>query len=132
MSRFTKAAPKAETVKQVRLKLRHIDVISALKVGFMVSLALAIGTIIGSLLLWLVLSSTGLFGSLGSLFGSILGENGAVDLAAEFSIGRVLSASVTLSLVNIVFTTALAAVWAAIFNLISRIIGGVAVTFTNN
>lgn len=132
MSRFTKAAPKAEAVKQVRLKLRHIDVISALKVGFMVSVALAIGTIIGSLLLWFVLNSTGLFGSLGSLFGSILGEDGAVDLASEFSIARVLSASVTLSLVNIVFTTALAAVWAAIFNLISRIIGGVAVTFTNN
>lgn len=94
MSRFTKAAPKAETVKQVRLKLRHIDVISALKVGFMVSLALAIGTIVGSLLLWFVLNSTGLFGSLGSLFGSIIGETGAVDLAAEFSIARVLSASV--------------------------------------
>ena len=33
MSRFTKSAAKSETVKQVRLKLRHIDVISALKVG---------------------------------------------------------------------------------------------------
>lgn len=132
MNRDTKATPKADSVKQVRLKLRHIDVISALKVGFMVSLALAFGTIAGSALLWLVLNSTGLFGSLGSLFGSILGEDGAVDLATEFSIGRVLSASVTLSLINIVFTTALAAVWAAIFNLIARLIGGVAVTFTNN
>lgn len=119
-------------MKQVKLKLRHIDVISAVKVGFMVSIALAIGTIAGSALLWLVLNSTGLFGSLGSLFSSILGETNSVDLANEFSIGRVLSASVTLSLVNIVFTTALAAIWAAIFNLISRLIGGVAVTFTNN
>lgn len=132
MSRATKDGAKAETVKQVRLKLRHIDIMSAVKVGFLVSLALAIGTIVGSLLLWLVLNSTGLFGSLGSLFGSILGETGSVDLASEFSIARVLSASVTLSLVNIVFTTALAAVWAAIFNLIARLIGGVAVTFTNN
>lgn len=132
MSRFSKAAPKTESMKQVKLKLRHIDVISAVKVGFMVSIALAIGTIAGSALLWLVLNSTGLFGSLGSLFSSILGETSSVDLASEFSIGRVLSASVTLSLVNIVFTTALAAVWAAIFNLISRLIGGVAVTFTNN
>jgi hypothetical protein len=33
---------------------------------------------------------------------------------------------------NIVFATALSAIWAVLFNLISRIVGGVSVTFTNN
>jgi hypothetical protein len=43
-----------------------------------------------------------------------------------------MSTALTLSLLNIVLTTALAAVWAAIFNIISKLVGGVAVTFTNN
>mgnify|MGYP006176232987 FL=1 len=121
-----------EAVKQVRLKLRSIDVWSAVKAGFLISIALGIGTMVGAFLLWSVLANSGIFSSLGGLITSVLGDGNEFNLESQLSFGNVMSTATTLSLLNIVLTTALSAVWAVIFNLIAKIVGGVAVTFTNN
>lgn len=131
-SLFNRSKAPKEPVKQVRLKLKQIEVWSAVKLGFFVSLALAIATIVGALLIWLVLASSGVFGSVTGLLSSVLGDGSGVNLESEFSLGNVMGTAVTLALLNVVLTTALAAVWAAIFNLISKIVGGVSLTFTNN
>ena len=129
---FNRSSGPKEPVKQVRLKLRSIEVWSAVKVGFFVSLALAIATVVGAFLVWSVLANSGVFGSVGSLLGSILGEGSNINLESDFSLANVMTTASVLALLNIVLTTALAAVWAGIFNLISRIVGGVSLTFTNN
>lgn len=121
-----------EAVKQVRLKLRSIDVWSAVKAGFLISIALGIGTMVGAFLLWSVLANSGIFSSLGGLITSVLGDGNEFNLESQLSFSNVMSTATTLSLLNIVLTTALSAVWAVIFNLIAKIVGGVAVTFTNN
>lgn len=131
-SLFNRSKAPKEPVKQVRLKLKQIEVWSAVKLGFFVSLALAIATIVGALLIWLVLANSGVFGSVSGLLSSVLGDGSGVNLESEFSLGNVMGTAVTLALLNVVLTTALAAVWAAIFNLISKIVGGVSLTFTNN
>lgn len=131
-SLFNRSKAPKEPVKQVRLKLKQIEVWSAVKLGFFVSLALAIATIVGALLIWLVLASSGVFGSVSGLLSSVLGDGSGVNLESEFSLGNVMGTAVTLALLNVVLTTALAAVWAAIFNLIAKIVGGVSLTFTNN
>jgi hypothetical protein len=123
--------PKEQT-KQVRLRLRSIDIWSAVKAGFLVSIALGIATIIGAWLIWAVLANSGVFSSFGDLLGSILGDGSTLNIEEQFSFGSVMSTALTLALLNIVLTTALVAIWAALFNLISKIIGGVSVTFTNN
>lgn len=123
--------PKEQT-KQVRLRLRSIDIWSAVKAGFLVSIALGIATIIGAWLIWAVLANSGIFSSFGDLLGSILGDGSTLNIEEQFSFGSVMSTALTLALLNIVLTTALVAIWAALFNLISKIIGGVSVTFTNN
>lgn len=129
---FKRSSGPKEPVKQVRLKFRSIEIWSAVKVGFFVSLALAIATIVGASLAWSVLANSGVFGSVGSLLGSILGEGSDIDLESDFSLGNVMTTATSIALLNMVLTTALAAVWAAIFNLISKIVGGVSLTFTNN
>jgi hypothetical protein len=129
---FKRSSAPKEPVKQVKLKLRSIEVMSAVKVGFMVSIALAISTIVGSILLWAVLASSGVFSSVGGLLASIFGEGSGFSLESEFSFANVVGTATTISLLNIVFTTALSAIWAVLFNLISKIVGGVSVTFTNN
>ena len=48
---FKRSSAPREPVKQVRLKLRSIEVMSAVKVGFLVSIALAISTIVGLVVL---------------------------------------------------------------------------------
>jgi hypothetical protein len=118
--------------KQIRLKLRAIDVWSATKVGFFVALAAAIAIIVGALLLWFVLANSGALSSLGGLLSSLLGDGNNFSVENEFSFGNVLGTALTLALLNLVLTTSLAAVYAAIFNLIAKLVGGISLTFTNN
>ena len=129
---FNRNSGPKEPRKQIRLKLRVIDIWSATKIGFFVSLAAAIGIIVGAWLIWSVLANSGVFSSVGNLLGSVLGEQNAFNLEDEFSFNNVMTTAMTLAALNIVITTALAAIYAAIFNVISKLIGGVSLTFTNN
>ncbi len=124
------ASSSSEPRKQIKLKLRGIDILSATKAGFFVSLAAAIGIIVGALLLWVVLTFSGLLNSLGGIFSSLLGAEG--DLASSFSLPSVMATAITLALLNMVLTTSLAAVYAALFNVIAKLSGGISLTFTNN
>jgi small-conductance mechanosensitive channel len=53
--------------KQVKLKLVHIDFWSAVRVALLVTIASGIATIVGFVLLWAVVSQTGLFAIAGGL-----------------------------------------------------------------
>ena len=119
MSNFISKVAKRNVapVKQVKLKLVHIDFWSAVA-GFFV--------------VWLVISTTGLFGSLNSLLNSAAGGDAQqVDVAQTLSLPRVLSFAGTLAIVNIVGGTILSGVSALIFNVIARLSGGIRVGFTN-
>lgn len=129
---FNRQSKPKEPKKQVRLKLRGIDVWSAVKVGFLISIASGIGIVVGAWLIWSVLANSGVFSAIGSLLGSILGDENGFNLESEFSFENVMSTAFTLALLNVVLSTALAAVWAVIFNVISKLVGGVSLTFTNN
>ncbi len=129
---FERGSKPTEPRKQIKLKLRTIDIWSATKVGFFVALAAAIGIVVSALILWAVLSASGALSSLGGLLSSVLGDGSGFNLESEFSFGNVMGTALTLSLLNLVLTTTLAAVYAAIFNLIAKLVGGISLTFTNN
>jgi hypothetical protein len=133
MARFSRASRgSGEPVKQVRLKLRSIDLMSAVKVGFFVSVAGAIAAIFGTLIIWLILTASGLLSSAGNLVTSILGGESGVNIEQQFGLLPVMTTVSTLSILNIVLSTALTTVLAALFNLIAKLVGGIAITFTNN
>ena len=129
---FNRSNKPKEARKQIRLKLRVIDVWSATKVGFFVAIAAGIAIIVGAWLIWSVLANSGVFSAVGGLLSSVLGEANAFNLEDEFSFDNVMSTALTLALLNLVITTALAAIYALIFNLISKLVGGISLTFTNN
>lgn len=135
MSNFiTKKARQTLTpVKQVKLKLVHIDFWSAVRNGFMVSLVGAVATIVGFLFLWVVLNTTGLFGSLNSLLNSVIGgsSGSGVDVAQSLSLPRMLSFAGSIAIVNIILGTLLAGIGALLFNLVARLSGGIRVGFNN-
>lgn len=135
MSNFISRAAKRNVspVKQVKLKLVHIDFWSAVRNGFMVTLAMGIATVAGFFVVWFVISTTGLFGSLNSLLNSAVGADSGqdVDVAQTLSLPRVLSFAGTLAIVNIVGGTILSGISAVIFNIIARLSGGIKVGFTN-
>jgi hypothetical protein len=135
MSNFISKVAKRNVapVKQVKLKLVHIDFWSAVRNGFMVTLAMGIATIVGFFAVWLVVSTTGLFGSLNSLLNTAVGGSSgqSVDVAQTLSLPKVLSFAATLAIVNMVGGTILSGVGALIFNVIARLSGGIRVGFTN-
>ncbi len=137
MSLFARAKRNIPPVKQVKLKLVHIDFWSAVKTGLLVTTATGIATIVAFFLIWLLVSQTGLFGSLSSLVNSVIGGGAGasqqgVDVAQTLSLPRVMSFAFTVSLFNLVLGTALVGISALIFNVIGRLTGGISVGFTNN
>ena len=135
MSFLAKAKRNIPPVKQVKLKLVHIDFWSAVKAGLLVTVATGIATIVGFFLVWLLVSQTGLFGSLSTLVNSVVGGASSaegVDVAQTLSLPRVMSFAFTVSLFNLVLGTALVGISALIFNVIGRLTGGISIGFTNN
>ena len=135
MSFLAKAKRNIPPVKQVKLKLVHIDFWSAVKVGLLVTVATGIATVVGFFLVWLLVSQTGLFGSLSTLVNSVVGGASSaegVDVAQTLSLPRVMSFAFTVTLFNIVLGTALVGISALIFNVIGRLTGGISIGFTNN
>lgn len=117
--------------KQVRLKLVYVDFWSAVKFSFLVAVCLGIVLVVATLLLWIVLNSTGIFGSLDNILKDILGQPD-FSIATNFSLAQVGLFSVVVAVLNIVVGTALGAISALLYNFSVRITGGLLVGFTNN
>lgn len=136
MSIFARAKKNIPPVKQVKLKLVHIDFWSAIKTGLLVTTATGIATIVAFFMIWLLVSQTGLFGSLSTLVNSVVGGASTtaegVDVAQTLSLPRVMSFAFTVALFNLVLGTLLTGISALIFNVIGRLTGGISVGFTNN
>lgn len=131
MAGLPKGKPK-EPKKLVRLNLQAIDILSAVKVGFFVGLALSIATVVGFWLMFQVLSNSGVINSVGGLLSSVLGEENEFSLERELSFANVMNMAFIAAGLNLVITTALFGVYAAIFNVIAKMVGGVRLTFSNN
>jgi hypothetical protein len=136
VSIFARAKRNIPPVKQVKLKLVHIDFWSAIKTGLLVTTATGIATIVAFFMIWLLVSQTGLFGSLSTLVNSVVGGASTtaegVDVGQALSLPRVMSFAFTVALFNLVLGTLLTGISALIFNVIGRLTGGISVGFTNN
>ena len=122
MGVFSRKAGRAESssAKPVNLKLININFWSAVRFSFVLNVALGIGLVIALTTLFLILNAAG--------FSALLKQY--IDL--EITLPTVLSISLGIAVFMILVGTILAGIWAAIFNIVARIIGGVSVGFTNN
>ncbi|MFZ4504818.1 MAG: DUF3566 domain-containing protein [Microbacteriaceae bacterium] len=122
---------KAPPAKQVRLRLVRIDVWSAVRNAFVVTLALSTVLLVFNLVTWLLLTVLGVIDIVNTTISDIIGVDflGLTDL---MSFPSMLVFTLLTALVNIVCGTALGALWAVAFNFIARITGGLRVAFTND
>ena len=117
--------------KQVRLKLVYIDFWSAVKLSFLVAVSLGIVLVVTTILVWLVLNSTGIFDDLDGLLREILGEP-KFTISTSFSLESVALFAGVVGILNTVVGTALGAISSMLYNFSVRITGGILVGFTNN
>lgn len=118
-------------VKQVRLKLVYVDFWSAVKLSFLIAVCLGVVLVVATILVWIVLNSTGIFRSLDNVLRDILGDP-QFSVAKSFSLPQVAVFSFVVALLNIVVVTALGAIASMLYNFSVRITGGLLVGFTNN
>ena len=126
---------KPVATKQVRLKLVYIDFWSTVKLSFLVAVSLGIVLVVSTVLIYLVLQSTGVFAKLDSLLADILsaGDSEApFSIAESFSLLTVTFFSFIVAVLNIVVGTALGAITSILYNFSVRLTGGLLVGFTNN
>ena len=128
--KLAKKSTKRTSTKQVRLKLVYIDFWSAVKLSFLVAVALAVVTIVVFFLVYTVLDQTNIFDQVNGLYKDVAGVGN--DLTAIFNLGRVMGFAVVVAILNLIVVTALGALCAALYNLSVKITGGLLVGFTNN
>ncbi len=128
--KLAKKSAKKPSSKQVRLKLVYIDFWSAVKLSFLLAIAVAIVTIVATFLIYTVVERTGVLESVNELYRGIAGEEN--DLTSLFGLNRVMGFALVAAVLNLIVVTALGALSAALYNLSVKITGGVLVGFTNN
>jgi hypothetical protein len=119
--------------RRARLTLARIDPWSVTKTAFMLSLAVAIVTVVATSVLWLFLSSTGVFDEVGGTFGDLFGgSSSTVSLTALLSFTRVFGVALLLAAVEVVLITTLATLFALLYNLTVGISGGLEVSLVQD
>jgi Transmembrane domain of unknown function (DUF3566) len=118
-------------VKQVRLKLVYVDFWSSVKLSFLVAVSLGIVLVVATILVWIVLNSTGIFSNLDNILKDILGDP-EFSISKSFSLPQVALFAFVIAILNVVVGTALGAIASMLYNFSVRLTGGLLVGFTNN
>ena len=128
---LVRPAPRAK-VRRARLVVSKVDTWSVLKLAFLLSVALGIITVVASLVLWIVLSLTGMFEGINELLSMLGGSAGGADIRKILSLGNVALASTLISVVNVILLSVLSVLGAILYNLAAALIGGIGVTLTDD
>lgn len=132
MSRADAPAPKARA-RHAHLFVTHLDPWSVMKNAFMLSIAIGIVMIVAVTVLWAMLSLSGTLSALTSTLNDIAGGGAnSIDVAGIFSFSRVVGLTALLAGLEVVLFTALATLFAFLFNLSVGITGGLQVTLTDD
>jgi hypothetical protein len=124
-------AKKSVGTKQVRLKLVYVDFWSAVKLSFLIALAIGIVTVVATFLVYVILARLQIFTTVDTLLREVLGDS-RFTLQDTLSIGQVMLFAMIVAILNVVIGTVLGAIAAVLYNLSVRITGGLLVGFTNN
>jgi Transmembrane domain of unknown function (DUF3566) len=124
-----KAAAK-RSVRQAHLTIARVEPWSVMKFSFVVSLVAFVILFVVVTVLWGSLSALGVFDSLQRVVANVTSSQASngVNAAKWFSASRILGWTALLGSINIVLITAMSTIGAVVYNLTSRLVGGVEVT----
>ena len=129
--KLAKKSERRTATKQVRLRLVHIDFWSVVKLALVASLVIAIVMVVAATLVWVVVEQTGVISSVDGLLNDVTGSTG-VTVSTFVSFTGILAFAGICAVLQIIVTTALAAIGAFLYNLSVRLTGGLIFGFTNS
>ncbi len=126
----TQKAQSKRMARQAHLTVARVEPWSVMKFSFVVSLVAFVILFVAVSLLYATLSGLGVFDSLQHLVKSLTSSQDSQGVNAKtwFSASKVLGYTALLGSLNIVLITAMSTVGAVVYNLTSRLVGGVEVT----
>ena len=125
----------APSVRQRRVKLTvsRVDPWSAMKMSFLISVALGIAGVVMVAVLWMILSGMGVFSEINRLVGTIFSDSqNPFDIMDFLGFGRVLSLSIVIGVIDVILLTALSTLGAFLYNICSSLVGGIQLTLTDD
>jgi hypothetical protein len=120
--------------RKARLRVAKVDPWSVMKVGFLLSIALGICTVIAVAVLWMVMDAMGVFAAVGGTVSEATATDGGggFDLQGFLSLPRVVTFTSVIAVIDVVLMTALATLGAFIYNMSAGLVGGVEVTLAED
>ncbi len=127
------AKARVPAARRVRLSISRVDPWSAMKLSFLVSVALGIAFVVMTAALWMVLAGMGTFDKVNGIVGDIIQNNGRpFDILDYVGFDRVVSLAIVFSVIDIVLMTAIATLGAFIYNVSANLVGGLHLTLTDD
>jgi len=125
------ARPVVGGPRRVRLSISRIDPWSAMKLSFLLSVALGIMIVVAAALVWFVLDSMHVFADIEDLLVSI-GSESFLQLMDYVKFDRVMSFATIVGVVDILLLTALGTIGAFLYNIVAALVGGLHMTLTDD
>jgi len=115
----------------VRLTLSRVDTWSVLKIAFLLSVAVAIASVVLVATLWTVLAGMGTFSAINDLLRTLDRQGSKFDILDYLGFGRSISFSIVIGVLNIILMTAIATLSAFLYNICASLVGGVQLTLSD-
>src|SRR5665648_915008 len=118
--------------RKVRLAVARIDPWSVMKLSFLLSVAIGIMIVVATAVVWYTLDGLAVFTSVNDTIAQITGDAKFFDLLEYVAFKRVISLATVIAVVDVVILTALSTIGAFLYNIVAALVGGVAVTGTDD
>lgn len=117
--------------RRIRLSIARVDVLSTLKLSFLLSVAIGIGIIVASAVIWLMLDGMAVFTKIDDLLQSVAGDEAQIEILQYLEFNKVISFATIIAVIDVIVITLIATLGAVIYNIVSALIGGLNVTLTD-
>lgn len=121
------------TIRHANLYLTRVDPWSIMKNAFLLSLAIAIILVVAVAVMWWMITASGTLSNLTRQINEITGSGSfTLDLTGLLSFSRVMGVTAVIAAIEVVLLSALATLFAYLYNLAVGLTGGIAVTLTED
>ncbi|MBM6403457.1 DUF3566 domain-containing protein [Phycicoccus sp. CSK15P-2] len=119
--------------RRARLTVSRIDPWSAMKVSFLLSVALGIALVVATVVCWTVLDAMGVFDQVNGVIGQVIQDGSqSFDILDFVGFSRVVSLSIVVGVVDVILFTAIATLAAFLYNVSAALVGGLQLTLTDD